>query len=141
MSKRYKVLREMPNTPVGSVIDEFVFSRSSVGTAIYEGWIEELPENTRWHPKKNEIAYYIDFPDSTVAFPFNIESGPWDAFDNDWNVWKSVETAEKVMNALELFFQWLHAGAQYAEYNKLEQALFAAKELVIKDDKGLDLGE
>lgn len=101
------------------------------------GFIEEVKEDTRWRNVKNAIYWLINEDGLTVPVEDRYHSYNNSSYEYG-NYFKSEETAEKVAEALKLFFEYLHTvpgTPQQNIKNQFEQAHAKARKAVLQDDK------
>lgn len=145
--KKYKVLKELKtNEAIELESGELMFALKD------NGFIEELPENTRWRAEGYNGTYWlVDYTHKTEhAVDFGDEKAEFSHENySNGNYFKSQETAEKVAEALKLFFEELHTTHKGSHYNpqiegistNLINAILEAKRVVLEDDKVLETRE
>lgn len=152
--KQYKVLKEMINAPVGTILRDGdngcntlylvdnglytvrIIDESQFGYSVSQGFIEPYtPEPKHWRANKYTTYYYV----CTMLDTIEARADQQLEFDNNkynsGNYFKSQATAELVAKAQKLFFELLHdTESTYMNFIKLEKAIKEAKKAVEEDD-------
>lgn len=118
-------------------INELDWSDTFNASLIADGFVEEVKEDTRWRPAERG-TYYTVLANSHIHTARYYKPGG-SAF-NIGNGFKSRETAEKVAEALKLFFALLHTpetndAKELGSINKTMAAQRTAHLAVLADDK------
>lgn len=121
---------------VGAKVDTVdIGDKARIRPLIQYGFIEEVKEDSRWRAKDYE-SYYILSTDKMSPVMCK-ERG--DSRDDRWhklgNYFKSEETANKVAEALKLFFEHLHTVDEETELYDLVESIETARQEVLADDK------
>lgn len=108
-----------------------------LGGLLIRGYLEEVEKNARWRAK--ELGSYWNVSDEGILLPSVDGHDGWnDSLYEYGNYFKSERTADKVAEALKLFFEILHTDEeQYVDiFEKLAVAESNARDAVLADDRG-----
>ncbi len=117
--KQYKVLKEMINAPVGTILDNnfralclnntttFIMTEDYIKDAIDQGFIEPYtPEPKRWRAGNSETFLVVVSCEAVLMS--DDRAGCDNRYYNSGNYFKSQATAELVAKARKLELEWLH---------------------------------